>query len=1076
VVLLPARNAAEDLPGWFESVERFADAVVALDDGSTDATGDLLAAHPLVEVVLRNPRRETYEGWDDGANRAELLAAAESSAPQWVLSLDADERLAADDAEALRDFLAGDALPGVAYGLQCFRMWGDGCDPGFRWVYRLFLHQAGHRFPDGQLHFDPVPTALGPGQHVRTSLRIQHWGSHDDDRRAARIAKYEQADPRGRYPTGFGGVDEVPATVVPWAPRPPGTPTLVGARPVGRPEPTVAEAGRPRLVVLLPARNAAEDLPGWFESVERFADAVVALDDGSTDATGALLAAHPLVEVVLRNPRRETYEGWDDRENRARLLDAAADVDPDWVLFLDADERISPDDAAALRDFLDADALPGLAYGMRCLRMIGGLDHYDRDGLWVYRLFAFAPGLELPAERLHFVPVPTSIPRDRWVRTTLRIQHLAGLDGPRRRARHAKYREADRDTEFQAGYDHLLDEPGELRVFAPRPTDLPVVLPATERASGPDADAAIEAYDPEAPALSAVVISRDDEDRIERTVRSVVAQDCHEPFEVIVVTSGTDRTASIVRDRFPGVTVLELDHPALPGEARNAGLRLARGHYVSFPGSHVELPPGSLAARVRAHDDGWSMVTGTTRNGTDSRAGWAAYFLDHSTVLPGRPSQPLSAPPAHCSYERHRLVAIGGFPEDIRAGEDTWVNERLFRSGASAYRAADVPLVHHNRSRWPWQLARRHFARGRAQTQFLRGLEPGPAEEQRVRAYFAGYRSRRLARIDANVDRWGGELREEYRRARPLVRLGIAAAWLGGRAEQRRPTTRTGRASGDVTGGSRSALLAPLRVRSGSVAPWSEARPIFLHLPKTAGTTLLRILEREIAPRTVVRVYDEDGTSIAEVVESDAADRAAIAAVAGHMAIGIDRYLPGRNVYLTMLRDPVERIVSHYEFLRARPHLAKRTRALEGVRSLEDYVMASPWAPLINNGQARLLGGDVLDPGRPADEATLERALDAVGRPDVLVGLQDRFDESLLLFRRALGWGYPAYRRENRSGAAPRDELPESVVAMIRDRNALDLVLYRRARERFDADLAAAGDLTAELERQRLAGRWSGPG
>ena len=94
------------------------------------------------------------------------------------------------------------------------------------------------------------------------------------------------------------------------------------------------------------------------------------------------------------------------------------------------------------------------------------------------------------------------------------------------------------------------------------------------------------------PALSAIIISRDDGERLLRTVASVVNQECPWPFEVIVVTSGGGNGAALVRERFPEVTVVELPQPALPGEARNAGLRLARGDYVSFPGSHVELPPG----------------------------------------------------------------------------------------------------------------------------------------------------------------------------------------------------------------------------------------------------------------------------------------------------------------------------------------------------------------------------------------------------------------------------------------------------------------------------------------------------
>ncbi len=235
VVLLPARNAQHDLPAWFQSVERFADAVVALDDGSTDRTGELLAAHPLVQVLLTNPRRESYAGWDDGANRNRLLRAAADIDPDWVLSLDADERLSADDGEALRAFVDTDALPGLAYGLQCYRMWGESCDPRFGWVYRLFAYEPGQRFPDQQLHFDPVPVGLGPERHVRTSLRIQHWGSGDEARRAARLVKYREADPEGRFPTGHGGLDDPPASLADWIPRPPDLPVLLERRPISGP-------------------------------------------------------------------------------------------------------------------------------------------------------------------------------------------------------------------------------------------------------------------------------------------------------------------------------------------------------------------------------------------------------------------------------------------------------------------------------------------------------------------------------------------------------------------------------------------------------------------------------------------------------------------------------------------------------------------------------------------------------------------------------------------------------------------------------------------------------------------------
>lgn len=541
---------------------------------------------------------------------------------------------------------------------------------------------------------------------------------------------------------------------------------------------------RTPVVCLLPARNAAVDLPGFLESASRFCDAVVALDDGSTDETRNLLEAHPLVKVLLSNPLREDYSGWNDAENRNRLLEAAAALNPQWIISIDADERIDASDALALRDFLDGDALPGCAYGFQVFPMQEDLEHYSPRSLWVYRLFAYEPGQSFPSKRLHFVPVPTSIPRAAWIQTRLRIQHLGGMTAERRRARFQKYREADPHNDYQEDYTNLLrDLSGDVRRWEPRPPALPVLLAAANEAS------IVDALD--APELSVIVISRDDEARIARTVASVVGQDCPDPFEIIVVTSGTDRTAEIVREKFPQVTLVELPRPALPGEARNAGINVARGTYVSFPGSHVELPPGSLAARLRAHQLGYVMVTGVTLNGTCTPSGWASYFLDHAANLPGQPSDVLGGPPAHCSYARAPLLDLGGFPEDMRTGEDTVVNTALFRRGYAAYREPRIRLTHHSPCRTPWRLVRHHFMRGRGLGRIiLQGtFGSGSLLDRRLlEARLLRYLPRRLRRTSRSLERWGlPEYRRRYRLVFPLVVVGAAAAWLGMWYEMLRP-------------------------------------------------------------------------------------------------------------------------------------------------------------------------------------------------------------------------------------------------------------------------------------------------
>ncbi|HYD86022.1 MAG TPA: glycosyltransferase family 2 protein [Vitreimonas sp.] len=235
-----------------------------------------------------------------------------------------------------------------------------------------------------------------------------------------------------------------------------------------------------KLLCLLPVRNGAADLDAYFNSVSTFADGVVALDDGSTDETPQLLARHPLVKQVLSNPRRESYEGWDDSLNRRRLLAAAAPFAPDWIFWLDADEVLEASDAAVLREFLENEALTNVAYAVEVYRLIGDMAHFDKRKLWVYRLYSYAPGYTLSPNKLHFDLVPLEFGPHQRALTSLRVLHRAGLTEDRREARFAKYRECDPALQWQPSYEHLRDPPGNVRTIAARQAGDPVVLSQAE--------------------------------------------------------------------------------------------------------------------------------------------------------------------------------------------------------------------------------------------------------------------------------------------------------------------------------------------------------------------------------------------------------------------------------------------------------------------------------------------------------------------------------------------------------------------------------------------------------------------
>jgi len=132
-----------------------------------------------------------------------------------------------------------------------------------------------------------------------------------------------------------------------------------------------------RLSVLFLVKNEADRLPAALATVA-WADEVVVVDTGSTDATRALAAARGA--RVLEVP----WEGWVVSRNRA-----LAEARNDWVLFLDADERVSPELRTEIQQEL-ADGAPGID-GFYIPRLVHYLGRWWYRGGWYpdYRLRLF---------------------------------------------------------------------------------------------------------------------------------------------------------------------------------------------------------------------------------------------------------------------------------------------------------------------------------------------------------------------------------------------------------------------------------------------------------------------------------------------------------------------------------------------------------------------------------------------------------------------------------------------------------------------------------------------------------------
>ena len=188
--------------------------------------------------------------------------------------------------------------------------------------------------------------------------------------------------------------------------------------------------------------------------------------------------------------------------------------------------------------------------------------------------------------------------------------------------------------------------------------------------------------------------------------------------------------------------------------------------------------------------------------------------------------------------------------------------------------------------------------------------------------------------------------------------------------------------------------------------------------------------------------------SIREFKQLDENARSRISVLKGHMSFGLHTYLPGPSTYITFLRDPVDRVISLYYFVLRTPQHFAHEAVTRATMSLEDFVTSGVMRQT-DNDQTRLLSGVGAEAGfGDCTRQMLSKAQENLRTFFDVVGLVERFDETLILLKRTFGWGWPFYVRRNVTKSRPYRKVPPSrVIDLISQRNHLDLELYQYARK-----------------------------
>ncbi|MGC5325146.1 sulfotransferase family 2 domain-containing protein [Brevibacillus sp. SYSU BS000544] len=221
---------------------------------------------------------------------------------------------------------------------------------------------------------------------------------------------------------------------------------------------------------------------------------------------------------------------------------------------------------------------------------------------------------------------------------------------------------------------------------------------------------------------------------------------------------------------------------------------------------------------------------------------------------------------------------------------------------------------------------------------------------------------------------------------------------------------------------------------------------LFLHIPKTAGKTLGEILKSQY-PARVVRF---DGTPKHRWYKGKTAlylrrqCNQGKRCIYGHynFAMNLHEKLSRPFCYITMLRDPVDRVISLYFYIRRSPghylHTRVRNMSLAQFASAQDIHENS-------NSQTILLAGS----------NNAELAKQNLARYFSVVGLTEHFNESLFLMKRELGWRnlrrYVSYHVSKRRPSVR--EVSPQVIQIIQNNNRSDIEVYEFAKHLFQQKL-----------------------
>lgn len=210
---------------------------------------------------------------------------------------------------------------------------------------------------------------------------------------------------------------------------------------------------------------------------------------------------------------------------------------------------------------------------------------------------------------------------------------------------------------------------------------------------------------------------------------------------------------------------------------------------------------------------------------------------------------------------------------------------------------------------------------------------------------------------------------------------------------------------------------------------------IFLHIPKTAGTTFNHIL-RDVYGAGFLRIPPRRWRKTKRIPEG-------VRVVTGHMPWGVHKRWRIAPNYVTFLRDPVERLISLW--WHAKKHTNHKRHSLARRCTVAEFARSRAFAEL-DNGMVRWLAGGLTTGIAPKKRRVTEQDYEValVHCSQMLVGTTDTFRQDVRRFANRLGWRSVPKIQHQMVGKnrPPASAFTQGEIDIIRRVNQWDCQLY----------------------------------